>query len=451
MTTTIKTGIGRILALMFLLALPPAARWLEWTISTSFGTGDGEIARFGISHAVAALPALVAVLIFSLCLWWFRNFSKNLVLSVCVALVCGGLLNFAAEVIIESRPGGIGDQKAYRALYPYIGFKGSPQIEDNNALGYGGKVPERQKAAHEYRIVFIGGSTVRFGKPAIPELVEQLFRADGSEDVKVFNFGVSGSNSAMELARLVHEVMDYRPDLVVSYSGGNDINLPLIDDPRPGYPFNFMIQENHPLWSEHYPWLLVTAYGSHLARLAAGSYFIEQFSQQRELRQTSGWKTEEWRRQVAATYVHNLEKSARIAATFDSGFVAFLQPSLLTKKNPSGAERALLDTFTKGTEAVRGVSSDEWHLHDEFVRKQIIERAAGRAPEFPFVDMSAEFDGIQESTYADLIHTRQTAQPILAKRIYDRLREFRAATPVHPDRPVHTDSVSDAVARAAGS
>ena len=439
----VKTGMGRILALMFLLGLAPAARWLEWKISTSFGTGDGEIARFGISHGVAALPALVAVLILSLCLWWFRTFSRNLVLSVCVALVGFGLLNFAAEIIIASRPGGIGDQKAYRAPHPYIEFKGSPQIEGNNALGYGGKVPDRQKAAHEYRIIFIGGSTVRFGEPAIPELVEQLFKADGSEDVQVFNFGVSGSNSGMELARLVHEVMDYRPDLVVSYNGGNDINLPLIDDPRPGYPFNFMVQENHPLWSEHYPWLLVTAYGSQLARLVAQPYFIEQFSQQHVLRQTSGWKTEEWRRQIAATYVRNLEKSARIAATFDSGFVAFLQPSLLTKKNPSGAERALLDTFTKATEQLRGVSSDDWHLHDEFVRRQIIERSAERAPEFPFVDMSAEFDGIQESTYVDLIHTQQTAQPILAKRIYDSLREFRAAKPLHPDRPADSNGVSD--------
>jgi hypothetical protein len=88
---------------------------------------------------------------------------------------------------------------------------------------------------------------VRFGDPALPALVEQWFRDDGFDDVQVFNFGGPGSNTGMELARLVFEAVEYEPDMIVSYSGGNDIHLPLIGDPRSGYPYNFAVREYNPL------------------------------------------------------------------------------------------------------------------------------------------------------------------------------------------------------------
>lgn len=43
-----------------------------------------------------------------------------------------------------------------------IEFKGSFQSGKHNSLGYGGKIPEQKKQG-EYRIIFLGGSTVRFG------------------------------------------------------------------------------------------------------------------------------------------------------------------------------------------------------------------------------------------------------------------------------------------------
>ncbi len=63
----------------------------------------------------------------------------------------------------------------------------------------------------------------------------------------------------MELARLVFEALAYQPDLIVSYSGANDIILPLSADPRPGYPFNFMIREYNPLLDKDYPLATLTA------------------------------------------------------------------------------------------------------------------------------------------------------------------------------------------------
>ena len=99
----------------------------------------------------------------------------------------------------------------------------------------------------------------------------------------------------MELARLVFEVVNYAPDMVVVYNGGNDINLPLGWDPRPGYPFNFLLYGNHPLHQEDYPTFSLAAYGSHILRIVGRSYFKEHFSQRDTLRQEVQWNTNPWR------------------------------------------------------------------------------------------------------------------------------------------------------------
>ena len=425
-----KIWIKRALLLLFLVALAPAARWLQRMLSYSFGDGDGVISDFAINHAVAALPTLIALLIVSLCLWWLRKHlsSTKMILSLCTLLVLFGVLNFAAEIFLQSRPRSIGDDNDHRVAYPYIEFKGSFQSGKHNELGYGGKVPEQEKKQGEYRIIFLGGSTVRFGQPAIPALVEQLFHAEGFEEVQVFNFGVSGSNTGMELARLVFEVPAYQPDMIVSYSGGNDINLPMYADPRPGYPFNFMVKEYSPLLDRDYPLAALTAYGSHLFRLLGYDYFMRKFTRVEELRRSTGWKTQPWREQIAEAYVHNVETSARIAHAFDSAFVAFLQPSLLTKKNATERERAYLDQFMLTSVQKFGLTSDDWHLHDEFIRNRInVRLSAARTPGFRFIDMSAAFASVETSTYVDLIHTDQHAKRLAASRIFETLRALRAA------------------------
>lgn len=423
-----KIWFKRILALAFLLALAPVARWAEWTLSTSFGAGDGEINRFYINYMVEALPTFTGITIVSLCLWWLRKpvfDNKALMASICSVLIVFGLLNFGAEIFLKARPKPAGDDTDHRAPYPYIEFKGSYESGKHNELGYGGKIPG-PKLAGEYRIIFLGGSTVRFGEPAIPALVEQLFQAEGFEQVQVFNFGVSGSVTGMELARLVFEVIQHQPDMVVSYSGGNDIDLPLIADPRPGYPYNFMIKERNPLWEKDYPQAALFGYGSYLMRVLFARFFQEEFIQLRELQQTYGWKTQPWREQIAQAYVSNIGTSARIANGFDAAFVAFLQPTLLTKQNPTVEEQAILDEFSMQTESAMGVSAADWHLHDASIRTEIRARLAGEAPrDISFFDLSAEFDGNKDTTYIDPIHTEQTAKPLLARRIFETLRSIR--------------------------
>ena len=53
------------------------------------------------------------------------------------------------------------------------------------------------------------------------------------------NAGAPAYVSGQELARLIFEVLDLEPDIVIVYDGFNDLNSALLFDPRPGYPSNF--------------------------------------------------------------------------------------------------------------------------------------------------------------------------------------------------------------------
>lgn len=421
--------ILRAVVVAFLVLLGPGAQWAERTLSHAFGTGDGEISRFGINHAVDALPVLCIFLLVALLLRWARNLrvsSKWIVfLSMSIAVV--GLLNFAAAIILESRPRPIGDDHVHRLPFPYIEFKGSAASGKHNELGYGGPVPDADKRDGEYRIIFLGGSTVRFGSPPIPVIVEKHFHDAGFGEVRVFNFGVSGSNTSMDLARLVFEVPAYRPDMIVSYAGGNDINLPVSHDPRPGYPFNYMVTEQHPLIARDYPDLALAAQKIPLLRLLGHDYLQSKLTRVETLRRDHGWFTPPWRQRIADIYLQNMEKGAAFSAAIDSRFVSVLQPSLLTKRTPSSEEQHYLDGYSRLSEEKIQLSIEDWRSHDSQIRSALVKALnASDSPNLEFVDLSGTFDDAAETTFLDIVHINQDANVEIARKLFESLRALRA-------------------------
>ena len=159
----------------------------------------------------------------------------------------------------------------FRYLYPKIApFDDRIDVRYANPytmfsrFAYGSQ--ESAKTRGEFRIFMLGGSTVEYGNPPLPVYVEQELKRRGFENVRVFNYGVISQNSGQELAHLVFHVLDSEPDMVVFYDGGNDIMDPLLYDPRPGYPFNFLAYENNVLFQAtgDYPWPALLAYGSEM-------------------------------------------------------------------------------------------------------------------------------------------------------------------------------------------
>src|SRR5262249_27502211 len=130
-------------------------------------------------------------------------------------------------------------------MAPQMG--GANEIENLvklNSLGFRIERPlEKTKPAGELRIFVVGGSTVFMGAPlakTIPDQIESELVRRGISGAKVYNFGVVSAVSGQELALLAHLLVDYEPDLVISYGGGNDLHSPYQYDPRPGFPLNFV-------------------------------------------------------------------------------------------------------------------------------------------------------------------------------------------------------------------
>lgn len=290
-----------------------------------------------------------------------------------------------------------------RSPRPFCMFGGRPGAPGLNELGYPGAAPASPKPRGEFRVFVLGGSTVWNGDPALPALLEDELARRGLPDAAVYNFGVVSSVSGMELARLVFEVADLEPDLVVFYSGGNDILHPWSWDPRPGHPFNFVAWESNPLLEsdvESYPTIALLAYGSHLLRAAIPSFFVSHFVPLDELREQAGWNTEPWRRHIAEHFVSNLWKASRVSKGLGADFVAFLQPLVYFKRWPTREEAPWSADAAKRDHAARA-------------REYILETAA-RRPEVPLVDLSGFYADRRDPVFSDTIHTRQDAKPALA-------------------------------------
>jgi hypothetical protein len=283
---------------------------------------------------------------------------------------------------------------------------------------------EKPKTPGELRIFMLGGSTVEYGKPPLPVCVEQELKRRGINGVRVFNYGVISQNSSQEVAHLVFHVLDSDPDIVVTYDGGNDIMDPLLYDPRPGYPFNFLAYENNVLFKDvkEYPWPSLLAYGSEMLRHLFRNYFLEKFGNFSSLRMNADYGTNLWSEKIAKIYASNLAKAGQICKAYNVEYVAFFQPIIFYKRNAvSDTEKNILKGWPKiEANLVRPYTND--------VRSRIIRniREEQKKFSFPFYDFSEIFADSTDAVFTDYIHVNALSNKMIAVAICDRLIEVIA-------------------------
>jgi hypothetical protein len=220
----------------------------------------------------------------------------------------------------------------------------------------------------------------------------------------------------MELAKILFEISDLEPDMIIMYNGGNDILQPWSWDPRPGYPFNFIAYENHPLLDKDlksYPTIALLAYGSNIMRYLFRSYFVKKFIPLEEVRKKSKYRSVEWKEKIAKIYVNNLIKADKISKAFGANFIAFYQPMLYFKEVSSVSDEEK-SYFRKG--GGRGKFARE-------MRKIIIDRIEKARREYgiEIVDLSSIFESESNWIFTDMIHIKQEAKQIVAQAIYDNI------------------------------
>jgi len=300
------------------------------------------------------------------------------------------------------------DVIAVRYASPYTMF---------SRFEYGSREPA--KARGEFRIFMIGGSTVEYGHPPLPVHVEQELKRRGFRNVRVLNYGVISQNSSQELAHLVFHVLDSQPDMVVIYDGGNDIMDPLLYDPRPGYPFNFLAYENNVLFQDtgDYPWPALLAYGSEMLRHVFRSFFFEKFGNYSTLRLMAAHGSHAWSEKIAGIYAGNLAKAGQVCRAYNVDYVAFFQPIIFYKRNAvSEAEKTILKGWLQyEADIVRP------YTHD--VRVRILKKIKEEQNRFPFdfYDLSGIFYDSGEAVFTDYIHINAVANKKVALTICDQL------------------------------
>lgn len=302
----------------------------------------------------------------------------------------------------------------FRKPYPYFVFSGKQGSGILNELGFVGPVPNNPKPPDEYRVLIFGGSTVLFGEPPISKLLEDEFREHGFDGVRVYSFGVLSSVSGQDLARLLYLGVDFEPDLVIMYNGGNDISQSWFYDPRPGYPMNYVVHEANPLLESdirHYPLFTLIAYGSNFLRNIFPEFFLERFVDLRTLREDVGYNTLGWREKIGDAYIRFMVKASLVSASHGATFRVFLQPTLESKKNLTEEERQ-----------VRWEKGQRRHFEETtaILRRRL--KDALELGQIKGADLTQVYLNDHEQVFSDVIHTLQEKKHVVVKAILESLK-----------------------------
>jgi len=308
-----------------------------------------------------------------------------------------------------------------RHAKPYVMFSALSKQNTFNAFGYRGAMATMPKPRDEYRVFMLGGSTVLLGNPTISTLLEMEFKKSGHPNVKVYNCGVLSSVSGMELVRILYEFADLDPDLVIMFNGGNDIIVPWESDPRPGYPFNFVVVENNPLFEkpvQDYPAFRLFAFGSNLCRYFLHDYFMENFFHLNRIRRQTGWKSDPWREKIAGAYVSNLVKSAKVSSAFGADFIVFFQPTIFFKHPLNPREESYLQNPDKVEQGN--------YVRD--MRTRILARLenASKTTTLNWVDSTHIYDGLHQKIFSDAIHTSPAGRNAVAHAMHQHISNLFA-------------------------
>lgn len=430
--------------------LAPLAFWLVFRLlQTAEGTER--------SYQVVRLIALGCVATFGyLSLVLGRRGNARLLLFFAATCVAGEML----MRMLGSYGIGAKSDVPWREPKPYVMFAGPtggrtpailPQMGSGKVqLSAEGFRIDREivvpKSKDEVRIFVVGGSTVVGGPSAftIPAVIESHLTANGLPQARVYNFGVVSFVSGQELALLVHRLIDLKPDLVIAYDGGNDLNQPWLYDPRPGYPFNYVAEEEAISVLESAGGAAKTLAGlsndsALLQALLGTSDWLDRIKTKViDLRRAVNFGSAQWKEAVVNAYARNLTEMCHVARANDASFAGYFQPMLPFSPRLDDRQVAIVGGHDR-------VSS----LREQ--RSLTLQTVGAQFP--PSVENGCRFgdlSGILEdrpAAFADALHVDEEANQLIGQRIAKELLawpNFRSASMTRADVRTSTDAQSDA-------
>lgn len=252
-------------------------------------------------------------------------------------------------------------------------------------------MPGFQKLGREgaYKIVLLGNSTTDgtlYPFRSWGDFLYEKFSENGCT-VQIINGGAGGYSSSQELVKLIRDVIPMRPDIVIDYTGVNEVVRGVVD-----YPFTCL-------------------YHKELFEVISQSvYFKENIGSGLHMRNaeyTMGVRNNQptWRQ-----FMDNIRTMHGVCREFGILFYAFLQPHLtLKRKNFSVYEMEL--------EKKSPLINQEYIEAMDVFYEHVKEEGEGYIE-----DITDLFDGVGD-VYIDRCHVTEKGNEIIGQFMYDFIQE----------------------------
>jgi hypothetical protein len=270
------------------------------------------------------------------------------------------------------------------------------------------------------RLAFLLGGSAAFGQYASSDATTITGYLNRFQDEYFFvNAGVPAWNSTQEMFRLVFQILDYRPALIITYDGANDVGI-LGSHHRKGlttYPFGT------PNNFEDLVALLHESRRNGVVR--ALEYLLPELTRRliqrvHPERDDAGWAwlAENVVQEGAAKYLSNLLRMRNLAAAEGARFIAVFQPVAPLHRQVDPAfesnERGLFERFHK---AVMKQYARNFEFHD-FAK--VFDQYYARVPVM-------RRDVTDETVFIDEVHLYDPGNAIIARHLHKLIRSGRGA------------------------
>jgi len=241
-------------------------------------------------------------------------------------------------------------------------------IYESSSKEYPGFCVHGDEKGAKKKIVVLGGSTVDAGTfehyvKSWPEYLQNKCK-----EVVIYNGGIQGYDSARECLKLLRDVAQLKPDLVISYSGNNDW---------------YMVKK------ERFPFTRPNVAG-YSDKACCGVPCDDE-------------RSNFWLRMQ--------QYMKAISEVNGSKFLSILQPGMSTKEEVNGVEKVLRTVWgsNKYPEFVKEIK-ENMHLYDWMY------------------DLTDAFDDVKEAVYRDGCHLNDLGNQIIADKIYDIINDYYMKT-----------------------
>ncbi|GMO28281.1 MAG: hypothetical protein Ta2B_08970 [Termitinemataceae bacterium] len=260
------------------------------------------------------------------------------------------------------------------------------------------KVYKSVKDNPELKILVLGASHTDWSFYSLKSWPEMLFETVAEKkNIELYNGAIYGYTSIQELCKLMRDSLQFKPDIVVNYSGSNDAALPQNKNPRrraAGYfcsPGELHFGFNTPCYAPEAR--------TRNIECAEG---IKPYGSNKN-NSTSYTKNNATN---ATVWLDNMRMMNAVCTEFGIKFMAFLQPSLFVSKYMQSGDVNLYKLFETEEERVK--------LFYNEVLKNIQDKNY-------IIDLHTIFDN-ENDIYIDGIHYTEKAHAIVANCVLEKIK-----------------------------